>query len=121
MSLDAQKELRVPVGSRAFEAGGHRDFVAAVQAIDELWRSQWETGGIKKQPARGSARADGGLTALDENGSEDALISDGNQRRVLSADELRREALCWRCRGFGHLRWLQSPDSPLRSLDTLWA
>ena len=36
--------------------------------------------------------------------SEDALISDGNTRRVLSADELRREALCWRCRGFGHLR-----------------
>ena len=93
LSLDAQKELRAPAGSRAFESGGHRDFAAAVQAIDELWRSQFEQGAIKPQATRGSARPDASaLAAFDANA------------KTFTIEDLRAERQCFNCRGFGHIR-----------------
>ena len=46
---DAHKELRASAAARSYHnAGtGMRDYTAAVQALDEIWRSQFAAGAIK--------------------------------------------------------------------------
>ena len=108
LSLDAHKELRAAPGARTYHnaATGQRDYTAAVQAFDELWRSQFAAGAIKPMPARrsnlgGSVRADG--ANVNGESEDDSMVANfGGNRRTFTETELRGQPICWNCRGFGH-------------------
>lgn len=106
LSLEAHKELRASPGARNYHDAntGQRDYTAAVQAFDELWRSQFTSGAIKAMPARkdsannpGSVRPDGAVIAY-----ESALINGGSVKKRFSLTDMRGQMMCWNCRGLGH-------------------
>ena len=103
---DAHKELRASAAARSYHhAGtGMRDYTAAVQALDEIWRSQFAAGAIKPVPRRGasgpSARVDGAAVAQEGDDTDGVLFAAPDKR--ITSEQLRREPNCWVCRGFGH-------------------
>ena len=103
---DAHKELRAPAAARSYHSAttGMRDYTAAVQALDEIWRSQFAAGAIKPVPRRGasgpSARVDGAAVAQDGDDTDGVLFAAPDKR--ITGEQLRREPNCWVCRGFGH-------------------
>ena len=118
LSLDAHKELRAAPAARSFHDAttGQRDFAGAVQAFDELWRSQFSAGAIKPMPRRAasgpSVRVDGAAVAgLDDNEDDDSGLVTFNKARTITDAELREEPNCWQCRGFGH-RKTECPSAP---------
>ena len=110
---EAAKEMRAAPADRAFWNAAanppHRDFAEAVRALDELWRVQFEAGGIAPAPRQGgNPRVDAAVFGDDDEvyfqGGTPRRDTGGTSRVALTVAELRAEPMCWRCRGFGHLR-----------------
>lgn len=109
LANDAHKELRAGPAERRFHvaATGHRDFVAACQEIDELWRNQFNNNMITPAAAqRAGVRPDGARVIGDADDDGAYIVgggAGGTTKRVLSFAEMRGQPICWICRGFGHL------------------
>ena len=109
LTLKAHEELRAPAASRLFHdaATGQRDFNAAVQALDELWRSHFHAGAIKPTPRRivtasSSVRVDGTIDPHDSANVSSTMHKDRKPKFDLKS--LRSQPMCWNCRGFGHMQ-----------------
>ena len=114
MAADAFKELRADAAHQSFHdaTAGTRDFDAAEQEIDETWRALFEAGAIKPAaPLHRTARVEG-AALLDGDPDDGALAAgDGRPRKIFNAAEMRAMAICWCCRGLGHLAE-QCPSAP---------
>ena len=81
-----------------------RDFSAAVQDFDEIWRTLFSQGLIT--PA--ARRNPGGVSVSDvsvaEFEDEDAYIAATTERPFFTLEQVMKESNCWCCRGFGHTR-----------------
>ena len=92
---------------------------AALQELDEVWRTHFNDGLIR--PA--ARRQPGGVRVADvsaaEYEDEDAYFSaaynSGNQTFAL--EDLRSQTQCWNCRGFGHARPVCSSSVGYRAIN----
>ena len=122
LALEVQKEIRAQPGGRLYETNGHRDFSAARDDLDDLWRAMFTAGAIKPAPAQllqttGGPRADGGLVA---NFSNALTLADGGtqgRRPLISRSELQGEPMCYVCRGMGHISDVCPSKPAFRPLD----
>ena len=112
MHLSALKEIRSPPDKRDFQDTftGMRDFMGAVQELDEVWRAIFNSG-LNKPAAR---RQPGGLRVVDvslvQYEDEEACLAASGSQQILEQSQ------CWNCRGLGHVRSACPSSDGLRSV-----
>ena len=84
-------------------APGRRDFAAAVTWFDDLWNSKIKDHVITTRNPR-AATGESARVAAATDVDEDGVYAVGKPRPPpISRDSMAREAICWVCRGFGHM------------------
>ena len=120
-NLSALKEIRSPADKREFHdtTTGMRDFMGAVQELDEVWRAIFNSGLIKPaarcQPG-GVRVADVSLAQYEDYQDEEAFLAASGARQVFTFPEIMEQSQCWNCRGLGHVRSACPSSDGLRSI-----
>ena len=99
MHISALKDVRAPADKSEFQDTftGMRDFAAAVQELDEVWRAIFNSGLIKpaarRQPGAGVRVAVVSLAEYEECEDEEAYLaaSAGAGRQIFTSAELRAQ------------------------------
>ena len=121
LNMEAQKEIRAQPAARMFQdnTANQRDYGAARDYYDDLWRAQYAAGAIKPCPRRGatgSVRADG--AALASASDDDAFVATtGRDIKQFTRFEIGKQLVCWCCRGFGHTKDQCPSDRGFRPID----
>ena len=126
MHISALKEIRAPADKRELQdtSTGMRDFAAAVQELDEVWRAITSTLAWLVKPA--SCRQPGGVRVADvsladyeECEDKEAYLAASTSagRQIFTFAALRAQSTCyWNCRGFGHVRSACTSSDGFRSI-----
>ncbi|MAI45673.1 MAG: hypothetical protein CMB79_07290 [Filomicrobium sp.] len=127
LAHEAAKELRAGPAGRMFQVAAvppvvgppavpgvpaHRDFDAAIVFFDDMWRTKF--GDTIKARPKSSTSADRSTRAdVNALGDEDEALVAGSFQRgpPVSRVELAKEAVCWVCRGVGHMA-SECPSKP---------
>jgi len=128
LSMEAQKETRAQPAARMFHDNvtNQRDYGAARDYFDDLWRAQFAAGAIKPCPRRGatgSVRADGAAVANDGDECyecDGAFVTNSSNANIkqFTHAEIGKQLNCWRCRGFGHTKEKCPSDAGFRPIES---